>query len=390
MPERRHDADVGPAGARQLRDLAGRDADVALAGADDARGSSGRGGGCDGWSRLSTLKTRASSWAGMPSVMQTTNRTPAAAASRMAAGGGLGRHRDERGVGAGGGHRVGHGVEDRDALDVLAALARGHAGHDLRAVVPVAQAVEAALAAGEALHDHLGVLVDEDGHGCLLRRWRGRRRRGAASSMVGLEISRTSGMPASARMRRPSSALVPSRRMTIGARRSTRDSASTIPLATSSPRVMPPKMLMKIERTRLVEVDDLERGRHHVGVGAAADVEEVGRPATDLVDDVERAHGQAGAVGDDADRTLEADVLQALVPGQALALVQLLGRRELLPLRVAEGGVVVEADLGVEGVHLAGRLEDQRVDLGEVAVALGVAAVELARGSRPRRRRRPG
>ena len=49
----------------------------------------------------------------------------------------------------------------------------------------------------------------------------------------------------------------------------------------------------------------------------------------------------------------------------------------LVPLGVTERGVVVEADLGVEGVHLAGRLQDQRVDLGEVAVALGEAAVEL-------------
>ena len=48
---------------------------------------------------------------------------------------------------------------------------------------------------------------------------------------------------------RPCSAFVPSRRMTIGTFMSTRDSAVTIPLATSSPRVIPPKMLMKMERT---------------------------------------------------------------------------------------------------------------------------------------------
>ena len=71
----------------------------------------------------------------------------------------------------------------------------------------------------------------------------------AASSMVGCEIRRSGGIPASARICRPSSALVPSRRITIGARSSTRRTASTMPLATSSPRVMPPKMLMKIERT---------------------------------------------------------------------------------------------------------------------------------------------
>ena len=83
----------------------------------------------------------------------------------------------------------------------------------------------------------------------------------------------------------------------------------------------------------LVVVDDLERRGHHVGVGAAADVEEVGGRAADLVDDVERAHRQAGAVGDDADRAVEADVLQVLLAGELLAVVELLGRRVLRPTR---------------------------------------------------------
>ena len=38
---------------------------------------------------------------------------------------------------------------------------------------------------------------------------------------------------------------------------------------------------------RRVGVDDLEGGCHHVGVGASADVEEVGGLTTDLGDDVE-------------------------------------------------------------------------------------------------------
>ena len=60
--------------------------------------------------------------------------------------------------------RVGDGVEDRDALDVLAALAGRDAGDELRAVGAVAQPVERALAAGEALDDELRVLVDDDRH----------------------------------------------------------------------------------------------------------------------------------------------------------------------------------------------------------------------------------
>jgi hypothetical protein len=74
-----------------------------------------------------------------------------------------------------------------------------------------------------------------------------------------------------------------------------------------------------------------------VGVRAAADVEEVGGLAAGLVDDVERAHRQAGAVGDDADGPVEADVLQALVVGGLLALVALLRGLVRLVLGVAEG-----------------------------------------------------
>ena len=160
----------------------------------------------------------------------------------------------------------------------------------------------------------------------------------------------------------------------------------------------------------LVEVDHFQRRRHHVGVGAAADVEEVGRAAADLVDDVEGAHRQPGAVGDDADRAVETDVLQVVLACQLLTLVELFRRPVLVPLGMAERGVVVEADLGVEGVHPTVGPQDQRVDLGEIAVALGEASVQLdqdlggavdcspgstwrrrtAGGHRPATTRRPG
>ena len=47
-----------------------------------------------------------------------------------------------------------------------------------------------------------------------------------------------------------------------------------------------------------------------------------------------------------------------------------------------EEGAVVEADLGVERVHGVGSvgsggLEDQRIDLGQVAVTVDVAVVQL-------------
>ena len=44
---------------------------------------------------------------------------------------------------------------------------------------------------------------------------------------------------------------------------------------------------------------------------------------------------------------------------------------------MTERRVVVEADLRIECVHLTGRLQDQRVDLREVAVTLREAVIEL-------------
>src|SRR5690606_8036897 len=61
--------------------------------------------------------------------------------------------------------------------------------------------------------------------------------------------------------------------------------------------------------------DDLEGTGHDLGVGAAADVEEVGGLATHLVDDVDGRHGQAGAVGDHTDAAFETDVLKTLGVG---------------------------------------------------------------------------
>jgi hypothetical protein len=58
--------------------------------------------------------------------------------------------------------RLRDGVEDRDPLDVLPTLARRDPGDDLRAVVAVADAVERALAARQALDDEPSLVVDDD------------------------------------------------------------------------------------------------------------------------------------------------------------------------------------------------------------------------------------
>src|SRR5207244_4101196 len=62
---------------------------------------------------------------------------------------------------------VGDRVEHRDALDVLTALAGRDARNDVGAVSLVAQTVEAALAARQALDDEARVVVDDDRH----QRW---------------------------------------------------------------------------------------------------------------------------------------------------------------------------------------------------------------------------
>ena len=160
-----------------------------------------------------------------------------------------------------------------------------------------------------------------------------------------------------------------------------------MPLATSSPLVMPPKMLMKIDRT----FGSLLMTSSAPAITSALAPPPMSRklaglPPTWLTMST-RAHREPGAVGDDADGAVEADVLQALArapPARASSRTWVASYS--LVVGVAEHRVVVEGDLGVERVHLAVGREDQRVDLDEVGVALDVGACRASAGCRPRRR----
>jgi len=99
----------------------------------------------------------------MPSVIQTMKVMPPWAASRMASAANL-AHDDEGCTRARGVHRFLHRVEDRDTVDVAAALTRSDPADDLGAVVAIAQTMKATLTAGESLDDHLGVLIYENTH----------------------------------------------------------------------------------------------------------------------------------------------------------------------------------------------------------------------------------
>ena len=104
------------------------------------------------------------SWTGMCSVMQIDRPDPGVDRLVDGVGREAGRDEDERRVGARFRDRVGDRAEDGDALDVLASLARRDPGDDVRPVGAVAQPVEAALAAGQALDDEARLAVDEDRH----------------------------------------------------------------------------------------------------------------------------------------------------------------------------------------------------------------------------------
>ena len=73
-------------------------------------------------------------------------------------------HEDHRRVRARAPRRPRDGVEDGNALDVLAPLARRDSGNEIRAVGAIAEAVEASFGARQALHDEPRVVVDDDRH----------------------------------------------------------------------------------------------------------------------------------------------------------------------------------------------------------------------------------
>ena len=177
--------------------------------------------------------------------MQTTRSTPLVEPPRDRVGGEARRHEDHGGVRPGGLHRVVDRVEDRDAVDLLAALARGDARRPpgcrrpccasrgsapSRPVMPCTTSLVIALTR---------MLMPAAPASSTARR--------AAESIV----DSTTTLPARAR---PGSPGPPPRWCRPGARRSAasaprRSSAVSRPSATSSQRVIPPKMLISSTAT---------------------------------------------------------------------------------------------------------------------------------------------
>src|SRR5665213_1360145 len=140
--------------------------------------------------------------------------------------------------------RFAHRVENGKAQMGGAAFARRGAAHHLGAIGDGLFGMEGALAAGEALADDLGVLVDEDGH--YLEPFTALTIFSAASARSLAEVM---ARPDLARISLPNSTLVPSRRTTSGTFSEISFAAATMPSAMMSHFMMPPKMLTRMPFT---------------------------------------------------------------------------------------------------------------------------------------------
>ena len=146
-------------------------------------------------------------------------------------------------------------------------------------------------------------------------------RRRAATTFSGRLVHRRarrarSAAPPRSSSARPSSSLVPSRRTTNGTVGLICSNASISPRATSSQRVMPPKMLNSTALTASLErISSTACLISSASEPPPASRKLAGLPAR-LGDDVERRHHQPGAVAEDADVAVELDVLHALLLGR--------------------------------------------------------------------------
>src|SRR5512133_411724 len=128
---------------------------------------------------------------------------------------------------------------------------------------------------------------------------------------------------------------------------------------------------------RLVLQDDAEGVLHRVFGGAAAYVQEVGRGAAAVLDDVHGGHGQAGAVHHAADAAIELDEVEVVLAGFHFLFRFLVEVAVGQDIRVADQAVVIEADLGVQGRDIPLLGHHQRVDLHHGAVLLHKELVEV-------------
>ena len=258
----------------------------------------------------------------------------------------------------------------------LAALAGRHAGHDVGAVVLHLLGVEAALAAGDALDEQSGVGADEDAHAATGAWLAIATTRSTASSSVsavcevgiagvGQDLGRQVGVRAHDAHHHGHVALLLAARLdqAVGDLVAAGDAAEDV----------------DEDRAHVAVGQDQPHGRGDLVVlGAAADVEEVGRLAAGALDQVHGRHRQPGAVDHAADGAFEPDERDALLARRDIDRILLGEVAQQLQVRVAGERRVVDRDLGVQALErFAGRAvgqrvadDGQRVDLHQVGVVV--------------------
>ncbi len=234
-------------------------------------------------------------------------------------GGEARRHEDHRRIRLHLGDGVGPAVEHGDALDVLPALAGRDAADHVGPVVAVVERVEGALAAGDPGHAQARGLVDEHRHqACAPTPSRPAASATTISAASFIVVAAcTLGSAGLCQQAAPLDVvgaveahderhrrfdLAEGRDQPFGDEVAARDSGEDVD---------------EHGLDRVVGEDQVDGLLDRLGVGAAAGVEEVGRGAAGLGDDVERRHHETGAVAEDADVAVELDELHALFLGAA-------------------------------------------------------------------------
>ena len=146
--------------------------------------------------------------------------------------------------------------------------------------------------------------------------------------------------------------------------------AATMPCAMTSQSMMPPKMFTRMPFTF---------GSPRMILKAAVTCSLLAPPPTSrkfaglaavVLDDVHRGHGEAGAVDQAGDVSVEPDVVQVELAGGDFARVFLGHVAHRDDLRVPVERVVVEVELRIQRQRRPSVGDDQRVDLHHRAVAL--------------------
>ncbi len=115
--------------------------------------------------------------------------------------------------------------------------------------------------------------------------------------------------------------------------------------------------------------DQLEGFGDALNGGSAPDIQEVGRVAAVMLDDVHGGHGQSGSVDQAADVAVERDVGEVMLGCFDFVGVFFVVVAHVAQFGVAEDGVVVKAEFGVEADQVFFGGDYQRVDFQHGAVA---------------------